>query len=96
MMRSAPGADKTLPRKPEMVCYYKLGGNWLANGETTISLVGRLPAPQSVTVLALMVAMNLGFSRIYLVGCDHDWILHVGASRHFYKEEEHVFTGGLR
>lgn len=46
-------------------------------------------APQSVTVMALQVALHLGFSEIQLLGCDHDWILHLNESRHFYAEHEH-------
>jgi hypothetical protein len=51
-----------------------------------------VPSPQSVTIMALEVALYMGFKNIYLLGCDHDWILHLDTSRHFYEENQHVFV----
>jgi hypothetical protein len=34
-------------------------------------LDARLPSPQSVSIFALMVALQLGFGEIYLLGVDH-------------------------
>jgi hypothetical protein len=53
-------------------------------------LTGLLRSPQSITLLALQVAIDLGFAEVQLLGCDHDWILHLGESRHFYAESEHA------
>jgi hypothetical protein len=47
-----------------------------------------VPGPQSVTIMALLVALYMGFQPIYLLGCDHDWILHMHASSHFYDEQQ--------
>jgi hypothetical protein len=49
-----------------------------------------VPMPQSVTIMALSIALYMGFQRIYLLGCDHDWLLHLGESSHFYDEREHA------
>ncbi|MEW6111141.1 MAG: hypothetical protein AB1664_03350 [Thermodesulfobacteriota bacterium] len=49
-----------------------------------------IPMPQSVTIMALSIALYMGFQRIYLLGCDHDWLLHLGESSHFYEEREHA------
>ncbi|WP_026841170.1 motility associated factor glycosyltransferase family protein [Citrifermentans bremense] len=47
---------------------------------------------QSVSIIALQAALYMGFSEIYLLGCDHDWLLHMYETRHFYDEEKHAFT----
>jgi len=61
----------------------------LVNG---IDLTCAVPAPQSVSVMALEIALYMGFSQIYLLGCDHDWILHYGKSVHFYNENNHTLV----
>jgi hypothetical protein len=50
---------------------------------------GMLPAIASVPVMAIYLAMHFGCTPIYLLGTDHDWILHFGQSRHFYEESSH-------
>jgi peptidoglycan/xylan/chitin deacetylase (PgdA/CDA1 family) len=57
-----------------------------------IDLASPLPAPQSVSIMALTAALAMGFSEIYLLGCDHDWLIHMYQSRHFYQEDKHAFT----
>lgn len=48
-----------------------------------------LPGPQSVAIMALLVALYMGFSQIYLIGCDHDTLFRWNGSschspKHFY------------
>ncbi len=47
---------------------------------------------QNVIHMALYVAIFMGFKEIVLLGCDHDWILHLNKSRHFYKEKDDVLV----
>src|SRR5258708_22569556 len=35
-----------------------------------------------------MAAMYMGFTRIYLLGVDHDWLSHGGQHLNFYSQEE--------
>lgn len=42
---------------------------------------------QSTAQMAIMVAMQLGYAKIYLLGFDHDWLVTRGYSPHFYNEE---------
>lgn len=44
------------------------------------------PAPHAGNTghLAIMVAVYLGCSPIYLLGMDHDWLAHRSVNRHFY------------
>ncbi|MFM5960550.1 MAG: hypothetical protein ACKOQ2_25910, partial [Dolichospermum sp.] len=47
--------------------------------------------PQSVTIMALQIAVFMGFSQIYLLGFDHDSILNYGGNfenKHFYPEHK--------
>jgi len=60
--------------------------------ENGLDLSRRTFPVQSVSIMALQIAIFLGFSDIYLLGCDHDWLLHMYESRHFYDENEHAFT----
>jgi hypothetical protein len=56
-----------------------------------IDLCKPVLAPQSVTVMALQSAIFMGFSEIYLLGCDHDSIVNYSqsfANQHFYPEEK--------
>ena len=48
-------------------------------------------SPQSVTIMALQSAIFMGFSEIYLLGCDHNAILNYSenfSNKHFYPEEK--------
>lgn len=59
-----------------------------------VDLTRILPSPQSVTIMALYAAIYMGFAEIYLLGCDHDWILHLNSSAHFYDESQHALNRG--
>ena len=43
-----------------------------------------LPEVWNVAQVGIMAAMYMGGSQIYLLGLDHDWMLHHGAVDHFY------------
>jgi hypothetical protein len=66
-------------------------GDW-EEGLRDVDLTRALPMVQSSPVLALQLALYMGAREIYLLGCDHDWLLHHGESRHFYPEERHAGT----
>lgn len=69
--------------------WLQMKGNWESVYEG-IELTRAVPRPQSVSVMALMIAIYMGCPEIYLLGCDHDWILHLHESTHFYEERDHV------
>ena len=75
------------------VHYLRCGGDsWeplLIHG---VDLTRSVPGPQSVTIMALLAALYMGFGEVYLLGCDHDWILHLNASSHFYDEDQHTLN----
>lgn len=48
-------------------------------------LTGPVPRPQSVPIMALMVALYMGCREIYLLGTDHDHFL-TGTYTHFYNK----------
>jgi hypothetical protein len=69
------------------VHYLSFGRPWGRSAPPSLSLDARLPSGQSVSVFALMVALQLGFSEIYLLGVDHTSLNFQNghyAYRHFY------------
>jgi hypothetical protein len=72
--------------------YLNLANDWQQLFKDGVDLTKAIAAPQSVPIMALQLAIYLGFTEIYLLGCDHDWILHINESRHFYQEERHALN----
>lgn len=74
-------------------CFYMdFSGTWAFSQKHGVNLTGPLPTPQSVTIMALFASIYMGFSEIHLLGCDHDWLLHLNSSKHFYEEDKHVLV----
>ncbi|HKO60189.1 MAG TPA: hypothetical protein VJV03_03430 [Pyrinomonadaceae bacterium] len=46
-----------------------------------------IPGAWTVVQSAIMAAMYMGCSRIYLLGLDHDWLSHGGQHLNFYSEQ---------
>ena len=60
------------------------------------NLAGPLPHMANTAHLAIVVAMYLGCSPIYLLGLDHDWLANRGIDRHFYAHQgPETVPGGL-
>lgn len=54
-----------------------------------IRLDRSLPRTATNVHTAALIAIALGFKKIYLIGVDHDWLLHPDRKQnHFYNEEE--------
>jgi len=70
--------------------YLELGAPAEELLERGIDLSRPVLAPQSIPVLALQFALALGVKEIYLLGCDHDWLLHMHQGSHFYREDQHA------
>lgn len=51
--------------------YLTFGTAWPEAAPRDLPLDDLLPSPQSVSIMALLVALDLGFSEICLVGADH-------------------------
>lgn len=66
--------------------YYVAGVGPLCRGWLgRVDLTRVVDSVQSVSQLALMAAIYMGCSPIYLVGMDHDWLAHLGPPTHFYE-----------
>jgi hypothetical protein len=50
---------------------------------------------QSTAQMAIVLALYLGFRKIYLLGLDHDWLVTRGYSPHFYEEPDHMAKADL-
>jgi len=72
--------------------HYLQFANWSTISGEKSDITRSVPSPQSVTIMALEVALYMGFENIYLLGCDHDWMLHLDTSQHFYEENQHAFV----
>jgi hypothetical protein len=75
--------------KSRRVNYLLFENLWESVSARGIDLTRAIPSVQSVSVMALQVAIYMGFEKIYLLGCDHDWILNIGTTRHFYASQDH-------
>lgn len=65
---------------------------YLEGGRYPVDFTKQLPEIQTVVHIAIYLAIYSGIKEIYLLGCDHSWILHFGESSHFYQESQHAFT----
>lgn len=72
--------------------YLRFSGSRDGSLPHNVDISQTIPGPQSVTIMALHIALYMGFKEVYLLGCDHDWILHMNKSRHFYSEENHAIV----
>jgi hypothetical protein len=56
-----------------------------------VDLTRPVLSPQNSVIMALQIAIYMGFSKIYLLGCDHDWPLHLKETYypHFYDSKAH-------
>jgi hypothetical protein len=68
-------------REAHFVC---MGKNHFRANAGIPDLAGIIPRVQTVPIMALMIAMYMGFREIYLLGVDHDW---------FVKKEYRYFYG---
>lgn len=78
------------------VNYILFDGEWGRVAQRGVDLTQIVAAGQSVSVMALQIAMYMGFKQIYLLGCDHDWLLHVGTSTHSYDSQTHAAFEGTK
>jgi len=77
---------EALPR--DRTFYVATGGGIGEELQRRPDLTTLTPGMQTVVQLAIMVAMYMGCSPIYLLGLDHDWLSHGGEDLHFYSEED--------
>jgi hypothetical protein len=73
---------------PERTFYVATGGGVGEELQRRPDLTTLTPGMQTVVQLAIMVAMYMGCSPIYLLGLDHDWLSHGGEDLHFYSDED--------
>jgi len=74
--------DRVLPL--DRTFFLAFRGNLHEEELTQLDFTKFVPGAQSVSQLAIMAAIYMGCSPIYLLGLDHDWLAHRGMDRHFY------------
>ena len=80
--------EKTQALPLDRTFYVAAAGGTGKEWERRPDLTTLTPGMQTVVQLAIMVAMYMGCSPIYLLGLDHDWLSHGGEDLHFYSEED--------
>ncbi len=50
----------------------------------SFDLTGEIPSVSTVTQMAIMVALYMGCSPVYLIGMDHSWLATPAGLEHFY------------
>ncbi len=80
--REALAAGDLLP--PERTFYVAALGGLEDEWTEKPDLTSVTPGMQTVVQLAIMAAMFMGCSPIYLLGMDHDWLKHPGEHTTFY------------
>ena len=72
-------------------------GNLTNSRLKRIDLTRPIPNVNNCAELALLVALYVGCSPIYLLGMDHDWLAHRGRDTHFYPGQtlpNHTYAHG--
>lgn len=95
-----PVVERIVPApRRERVSYLGFSG-WYPENRNA-DLTGHLPKVQTVTIAPALIALWMGFSEIYLLGCDCDWLSHVVGvrplrvrNRNFYDEKDEPIEVG--
>lgn len=77
--------------KNQNIYYYTVKDTNLKVSEE-IDFTKPIPRIQTSAQIGLFLAIFLGAQELYLLGCDHDWILHLGETRHFYDEKQSTLS----
>ncbi len=92
--------EKVIPAgRRDRINYLGFAGWYPENSNAR--LTSHLPRLQTVTLAPALIALWMGFSEIYLIGCDLDWLSNVVATnplrivhRNFYEETDSVIDVG--
>lgn len=68
----------------EKTYYFRVRGGYGSNWDLTDTLCSDI---QTTTHFAIILAIYLGCSPIYLIGMDHDWLAHRSVEKHFYPSD---------
>lgn len=93
------GKDDVVKRnlfRHNKIFYFGTGGIFSENFSFNIDLDKFLPQPKNTILLCLMIAVYMGFTEIYLLGCEHNFLSYnigMGGNKsltypHFYKNTE--------
>jgi len=81
-------SDQYCIHPPDKTYYLEMLGEMKPN--KTLNLTKTIPSAPDTSVMAVMLALALGCSPIYLIGIDYDWLSHRSLHRHFYDENDQV------
>jgi hypothetical protein len=77
-------------KNPVYYCYWE--GRWEYILSDGIDITKVVYPGKSVAVVAIQLALYMGFKEIYLLGLDHDWIIRYAERRytHFYEPHQSI------
>jgi hypothetical protein len=74
---------------PESRTYYFAGADFIHDSSVSaVDLTTVTIGVQTVVQLAIVAAIFMGCSEIYLLGMDHDWLSHGGSHLNFYSQQD--------
>lgn len=82
------------------VYYLAIQGLFSTNFPFNIKIDKTIPFPKNVIVAALIIAVYLGFEKIYLLGCEHDYLSYhyrpdkLNDPKHIYNFKEFYSSSG--
>lgn len=77
--------------KKQNVYYYYLGTKDIKK-DSPVDFTKPIPTIQTSAQTAVELGLFLGCKELYLLGCDHNWILNIGSVQHFYEEKNNAMT----
>jgi hypothetical protein len=77
-------------KRQKVYYYYRNGKKGPEDIVRSIDLTRRIPMITTIVHLGIYLGIYLGSKEIYLLGCDHDMLLHIGEYRHFYAEKNNA------
>ena len=82
------------PTETSPLYYFCQFGSFKESQKYNLDLDKVIPLVSNVILGALIIAVYLGFEEIYLLGCEHSFLVHAGKAEaeRFYKLNRHAFT----
>lgn len=72
--------------------YYYIADQRSGRGIKRIDFTKKTPFVKTIVHQAIYLALYSGAKEIYLLGCDHSWIMHPGQGQHFYNENQNILA----
>jgi hypothetical protein len=72
---------------PDRISFVTFAGMLASSGLPDLDFTRPIPSITTCAEMAMLLALYVGCSPIYLLGFDHDWLAHRGLYTHFYPQK---------